>query len=276
MENTEPDELSLHEVAEILDVHYMTAYRYVRLGMLPARQKGRSWRILRTDLDEYLAKDEPRTQRGEADWADRFFNRLVAADEAGAWGVLEAAFSSGMTVPEAYPTVLSPSMTRIGEAWAAGEIDIATEHSAAEVAARIIARLGPRLARRGVRRGTVVLGSTATEMHSLPLAMATDLFRAAQFEAIDLGSYLPPASFASFVARTDGLVAVGVGVTTSGQEDALAETLSAIRGVTSVPIVVGGGGVDEETALRLGADGWSATGDGAVELVEKLLSGAND
>ena len=276
MENTEPDELSLHEVAEILDVHYMTAYRYVRLGILPARREGRSWRIHRTDLDEYLARDEPRTQRGEADWADRFFNRLIAADEAGAWGVLEAAFSSGMTIPEAYPAVLSPSLKRMGEAWVAGEIDIATEHSASEVAARIIARLGPRLARRGVRRGTVVLGSTATELHSLPLAMATDLFRAAQFEAIDLGAYLPPESFASFVERTDDLVAVGVGVTMSGQEEAIGETLSAIRGVTTVPIVVGGRGVDEATALRLGADGWAVTGDGAVELVETLLNDANN
>ena len=274
MENTEPDELSLHEVAEILGVHYMTAYRYVRLGILPARREGRTWRIHRSDLNVYLAKDEPRTQRGEADWADRFFNRLLAADEAGAWGVLEAAFSSGMTISEAYPSVLSPSMKRVGEAWSMGEIDIATEHSASEVAARIVARLGPRLARRGVRRGTVVLGSTATELHSLPLAMATDLFRASQFEAIDLGAYLPPDSFASFVEKTDDLVAVGVGVTTPGQEEALGETLSAIRAVTSVPIVVGGGGVDEETALRLGADGWAATGDGAVELVETLLDAA--
>ena len=276
MENAEPDELSLHEVAEILDVHYMTAYRYVRLGILPAQRKGRTWRIDRSDLNEYLAADEPRTPRGEADWADRFFNRLLAADEAGAWGVLEAAFSSGMTIPEAYPAVLSPSMKRIGEAWSAGEIGIATEHSASEVAARIVARLGPRLARRGVKRGTVVLGSTATELHSLPLAMATDLLRAAQFEVIDLGAYLPPESFASYVAKTNGLVAVGVGVTTPGQEDALSETLAAIRNVTSVPIVIGGGGVDEETALCLGADGWAATGSGAVELVETLLNGAKD
>jgi methanogenic corrinoid protein MtbC1 len=106
--------------------------------------------------------------------------------------------------------------------------------------------------------------------------MATDLLRAAQFEAIDLGIYLPPAAFASFVERTDDLVAVGVGVTTSGQEEALGETMSAIRGVTTVPIIVGGNGVDEATALLLGADGWAATGSGAVELVEMLLDGASD
>jgi len=275
MENTTAEELSLHEVAEILDVHYMTAYRYVRLGILPARREGRSWRIRQADLDDFMTKDEPRTQRGEADWGDRFFNRVLAADEAGAWGVVEAALSSGMTIPEAYPTLLAPTMRRIGELWAAGELDVANEHAASEVAARIVARLGPRLARRGVRRGTVVLGSTATELHSLPLAMATDLFRASQFEAVDLGAYLPPDSFAAFVAETDDLVAVGVGVTTPGQEDALGETLAAIRGVTDVPIVVGGGGVDEAAALELGADGWAETGEGAVEVVEALLSSSD-
>ena len=51
MDTPEPDELTLHEVAEILDVHYMTAYRYVRLGILPARREGRSWRIDRSDVD---------------------------------------------------------------------------------------------------------------------------------------------------------------------------------------------------------------------------------
>ncbi|MCP3861181.1 MAG: helix-turn-helix domain-containing protein, partial [Phycisphaeraceae bacterium] len=184
MDDAPEEALSLHEVAEILDVHYMTAYRYVRLGILPARREGRSWRIRRDDLDDYMTRDEPRTQRGEADWADRFFNRVLAADAAGAWGVLEAALSSGMTIPEAYPDLLSPTMRRVGELWSAGELDIATEHAATEVVARILARLGPRLARRGVRRGTVVLGSTATELHSLPLSMASDLFRAAQFDAV--------------------------------------------------------------------------------------------
>lgn len=115
MDDTKPERLTLHEVAEILDVHYMTAYRYVRLGILPAEREGRSWRIRRDDLDVFMTKDEPRTQRGEADWGDRFFNRVLAADEAGAWGVLEAAFSSGMTIPEAYPSLLSPTMRRIGE-----------------------------------------------------------------------------------------------------------------------------------------------------------------
>jgi len=276
MSTESSEDLSLHEVAERLDVHYMTAYRYVRLGVLPARREGRSWRILSSDVDVFMSRDEPRTVRGEADWADRFFNRVIAADEAGAWGVVEAACSSGMAIPEAYAELLSPAMVRIGDLWAAGDMDIATEHAASEVVARIIARLGPRMTRRGVRRGTVVLGSTATELHSLPLAMVADMFRAAQYDVVDLGAYLPPESFAAYVESRPDVVAVGIGITTPGQDDEIAATLAALREVTSVPIIIGGGGVDEETAIRLGADGWAHPASDAVELVERLLSAGGE
>jgi methanogenic corrinoid protein MtbC1 len=106
--------------------------------------------------------------------------------------------------------------------------------------------------------------------------MASDLFRASQFDAVDLGAFLPPDDFASFVADTENLVAVGIGVTMSGQEDEVGRTLAALRGVTDVPIIIGGGGVDEASALELGADGWAETGEGAVELVEALLNSRGD
>ena len=37
---TNPETLGLRECAERLGVHYMTAYRYVRTGMLPATKVG--------------------------------------------------------------------------------------------------------------------------------------------------------------------------------------------------------------------------------------------
>ena len=43
--------ISLREVAELLGVHYMTAYRYVRTGMLPAEKDGAEWRVRLTDLE---------------------------------------------------------------------------------------------------------------------------------------------------------------------------------------------------------------------------------
>ena len=37
--------LSLHEAADLLGVHYMTIYRRVRLGILPARKIGGTWMV---------------------------------------------------------------------------------------------------------------------------------------------------------------------------------------------------------------------------------------
>ena len=44
------DELTLHEAAAELGVHYMTVYRYVRLGLLAAYKDNGTWRIDRVDL----------------------------------------------------------------------------------------------------------------------------------------------------------------------------------------------------------------------------------
>jgi len=46
-------DISLHDVAEALHVHYMTAYRYVREGILPGRKVGRSWSVRKSDLDKF-------------------------------------------------------------------------------------------------------------------------------------------------------------------------------------------------------------------------------
>ncbi len=43
--------LTIEQVAELLQVHYNTVYRWVTSGDLPATKFGDSWRILRKDLE---------------------------------------------------------------------------------------------------------------------------------------------------------------------------------------------------------------------------------
>ena len=52
----------------------------------------------------------------------------------------------------------------------------------------------------------------------------------------------------------------------------MAQTLAALRTVTTSPIILGGAGVDEVTADRLGADGWARSANDAIALVETLLA----
>ena len=48
--------LTVAEVAAMMRVSKMTVYRLVHNGDLPAVRVGRSFRVLETDVDEYLRK----------------------------------------------------------------------------------------------------------------------------------------------------------------------------------------------------------------------------
>jgi excisionase family DNA binding protein len=79
--------LRLDEVAADLSVHYMTVYRYVRLGLIPATKVGQTWRI----TPEALA---------------------------------ESCKVVGTATSDVYPTAIAPALRRLGEYWEAGEIGV--------------------------------------------------------------------------------------------------------------------------------------------------------
>lgn len=268
---TTPRPLTLHEAALELGVHYMTVYRYVRLGDLPARKVKGTWQIDPEDLAAFREGRRPSPGRSRTPWDTRLFNRLIAADESGAWMVVEAALSSGMEVRDVYTQMLTPALRHVGDLWSSGELSVAEEHAASQVATRTISRLAPRAAHRGVAKGVVVLGTPATELHTLPLMLAAEIVRAAGFEVLDLGSNLPADTFATTAAVQQRLVAVGVSATNPGQDEAIAETVAALKRSVEVPIVVGGAAItSDEHAHELGADAWAEDAQGLTQFLLEL------
>ena len=266
--------LTLNEAAELLGVHYMTAYRYVRLGLLPAIKVGGTWQVTTADLEAYQAQSSVGVVRGggrrRAPWAARLESRLVAGDTAGAWGVVEAALAAGTELDEIYLDVITPAMHSIGARWAAGELDVSVEHRATGIAFRLIGRLGPRFARRGRTRGAVLLGSPEGERHSLPIALLADLLRGEGWDVSDMGADMPLDSFVSAARGTADLLAIGVSVTSVGCLDAAAELLATLRAEmdSNVYLAVGGLAVqDSDHATALGADGWAQS---AHDFAEQL------
>lgn len=276
--------LTLQEAADALGVHYMTAYRYVRLGLLDATKVGSVWQVPEPEVSRLLAERGGDGDRraggrgaGSARWAARLETRLRAGDEQGAWGVVEAALSAGAEASVIHLDLLVPALRAIGDAWATGDIDVGTEHRASVIAMRLIGRLGPRFNRRGQTRGTVVLGAATGDAHGLPTALLSDLVRGAGFAVVDLGADPPVDSFVRAAQRAGRLVAVGVSVSTSGNERTVRSLTAALReGVPGVPVLVGGGAVTtREEALMLGADGWGPDGRAAVALLEDVVSKAS-
>jgi len=289
--------LTLAEAAQELGVHYMTVYRYVRTGRLPARQVGGEWQIEPADLAR-LRERAPGPARGARArgaqgqdvraegaparaglklWQEQFEARLVAGDEPGSWALIEAVLAAGMKPDESLLELVAPAMRSIGTHWQRGELSIADEHRASAVSARLIARLGSRFGRRGVKRGTVVLAAPAGELHGLPVSIGANLLRWRGFNVVELGADTPPEALVEAVANEaatgGGPLAVGIVNTLTGQQPSVESSVTEVhRAHPGVPVLLGGAAVvDAAQARRLGADVYTGKrGDVLVDALEAI------
>jgi excisionase family DNA binding protein len=266
--------LTLAEVAERRGVHYMTVYRHVRTGRLPATKKNGEWKVLVADLD---AKPPPASKGkpGRADIAQRvpaLTDRLIAADEPGAWAIVENCLTGGADPVELHHQLIIPALEGIGDGWSAGDTRIVDEHTATAITYRVVARLGPLMRTRGRPRGTIVLGAVAGDTHALAVSIVADLLRCAQYNVIDLGGNTPVESFVDSIDATDQCRAVGVSVSTPADQS-VRETVAGIRAAhPDLPVLLGGAGIrDAAHAKQLGSFGHAQTSRDIVPLFETAI-----
>ena len=258
-------DISLQDVAQMLNVHYMTVYRYVRQGLLPAKKVGRTWFVAASDLEAFkqaklTPAEDATVGRARAPWAERLESRLMEGDERGALDVMDAVLRAGNDLYYLYLEVLSPALVSIGAQWERGEIGIYVEHRATTIAMRLMSQVGSRFTRRGMSKGTVVMGAPSGEEHAMAVSIIADLVRSEGWLVHDLGGNMPAHSFAEAVRVSNDVVAVCVGVTMTTSVTAARESVLEIRKVLEphVPIFVGGAGIrNEETVQLVGADQWS-------------------
>jgi excisionase family DNA binding protein len=273
------DGITLQQVAARLGVHYMTAYRYVRLGILDAHKVGGTWRVDPRDLDRVRAARRATVAgrpvpRHPAGWAGRLRHRLLAGDTEGSWRVVEEAMVSGMTPADAYVEILGPALHAIGSAWRGGELGIDQEHLASSVATSIVGRLGPRFVRRGRGRGTVLVVMPPGERHGLGAAMVSDILRGDGYPVLNLGPDTPPGSLTAAMGACDDLIGVVVSVADVARLPAARRLISAAHRHDPGSVLVAGGFAvtDEATARSLGADGWTGDPRLLADLIAELAA----
>jgi excisionase family DNA binding protein len=275
----ETGEVELVEAARLLGVHYMTAYRYVRTGQMPATRRGGRWWVTTVAIRDFRAgRDRPRRAgaagAGRAGSPEQLVRRLVQGDEGGCWQLLQTELENGREPQRLLTDGLAAAMRRIGDAWATGELTVADEHRATAVALRLLGRLAPMCVRPGRPRGAVLLACVPGEQHSLPSAIVAAVVRGAGYTVVDLGADTPLEALEETVAGQD-LVVVGLSV---GSQGRLVECRAAIRVVRgamstggSVPLLVGGPAVTSEQQARdLGADRWAADAHGVLDVLDEV------
>ena len=186
--------MQLREAADVLGVHYQTAYAWVREGVLPARKLGRGYEVSDGDVRALAAQrqlgGEPTPQIHVHDWAapaDRLYSAIVTGDETQARQRIER-LAAGVAVMDLCQRVIAPAMRHIGDDWAGGRVSIAEEHRASAICERLIALHSrqPRQAPWHRRRD-----DTPGERHSLPALMAAATLREDRWLVHHLAADLP-------------------------------------------------------------------------------------
>lgn len=266
--------IDLREAAQRLGVHYMTAYRYVRIGRLPATQHSGRWLVDPKDLELLRpGRDGSTARRGHAQpdqYRNRLRARLLAGDEAGAWRLVETFLGSGGTPTSALLDMLAPAMRDVGDGWERGELSVGDEHRATAVATRLVGRLGPMSVRPGRPRGTVVVACAPGDSHALPAAMVASVLRGEGYAVVELGGDTPGDSVLGEVERAgDRLRGVAISVGSPSRLEAAGEVAAALRAAAPyTTILIGGPAVTSSTqAVALGSDGWSGDAAGVADLL---------
>jgi excisionase family DNA binding protein len=189
--------MQLREAADVLGVHYQTAYAWVRQGTLPARKTGRGYEVLDRDvlaLAERRATGTPPPAGVRVrDWtaqAGRLYGAIVAGDETLARHDFDR-LAAGVPVIDLCERVVTPALRQIGEEWAAGALPIAAEHRASAICERLIS---PRAHQPpGRPRGIAVTATPPGERHALPALMAAACLREDRWLVHHLAADLPVA-----------------------------------------------------------------------------------
>jgi excisionase family DNA binding protein len=194
--------LNLKQVARELGVHYMTAYRYVRQGQLPAWRAGSVWMVERGDLDDFRAAGAPApTARGEAPHVERLARHLAAGDEVAAWTVVRQALAGGLDLADAHLDLLLGAR-REAHAEAAGFGGALVE----PVVVRLVGRLGPAAARPGRARGVVAVVDPLGRRRDPAGAIVANLLRHRGWRVLEVLGDAPPGLAADrVVALPDAL-----------------------------------------------------------------------
>ncbi len=235
--------MDLEAAAALLGVHYQTAYRLVRTGVLPAVRVGSGYDL--NPQDVVAVRDERQRRRvcaayPDVDWSqqqEQLADFLLRGKEAEAREQLDRLQSHGATVVDLCEKVVSGAIRRLDARQLAGAIRSGEVVAAADLCERLVGTMAAPLP--GRPRGLAVVASPAGEGHRLPSLMATAALRANRWRVQHLGSGVPAGDLAEFVEETKpALVVLSLTMQTAETEEFRRKLSSS----ATVPMIAGGAG----------------------------------
>jgi methylmalonyl-CoA mutase cobalamin-binding domain/chain len=200
---------------------------------------------------------------------------LLDYDEDAAARLAEEWVAGGGNPVEAM-AALTEAIQIVGYGFGCGDLFLPDLVGAATAMEAAVGPLQEAVRQSGMKReslGIVVLGTVAGDIHTIGKSMVGALLSAAGFEVHDIGIDVSTEKFVrSILEREATVLAMSALLTSTAKEmknviDALVEAGLRDR----VKVMVGGGALTADYARGIGADGYSPSATGAVDVARELV-----
>jgi len=184
------------------------------------------------------------------------------------------AIDEGISAEEILNSAMITAMAEAGALFEEGEFFVPELLVAARAMQGGMELLKPLLVRDNVKsKGIVLIGTVKGDLHDIGKNLVCMMLEGSGFDIIDLGNDVDPETFVEAVQeRQVDIVAMSALLTTTMVNmkttiDAL--TKAGVR--NKVKVMIGGAPVNEDFAVKIGADGYSTDANQAVRLAQTLL-----
>jgi corrinoid protein of di/trimethylamine methyltransferase len=179
---------------------------------------------------------------------------------------------AGMEAYDIITEICAPSMSEVGVLYQEGEYfipEILMSAKAFEAAMEVLQPFLKDMEKKAT--GIVVLGVCEGDIHTIGKNLVATMLEAAGFSIIDLGRDVPAEEFVKTAKESNAdLIGVSALMTTSMMGMKKIVDLVKEEGI-KVKVMVGGGPVTKEYAMKIGADGYGEDAKDAVDLAIHLM-----
>jgi 5-methyltetrahydrofolate--homocysteine methyltransferase len=215
-------------------------------------------------------------QKVPTEFADQLSAALAGGLKDEAVQATESALEAGINPLALIQQVVVPTLTDVGQRFEDLEIFLPELIAAGEAGNACSKVIEDALASSGQQvesKGVIVLGTVKGDIHDIGKNIVASLFKAHGYKVIDVGKDVSAARFIETAEENRANVIAAsalMSITRAGCRE-IADLLTELQLAEKYKYIIGGGSTDQEYADEIGADGYSFSASGAVELVNTLL-----
>ncbi len=209
-------------------------------------------------------------------YVEELTSALAGGDTGAAVASTEAALAADVDPLALIQQVVVPTLTDVGQKFEELDIflpELMAAGEAGNACSRIIEEALTKSGGESYTKGIIVLGTVKGDIHDIGKNIVGSLFKAHGYKVVDVGKDVSAANFIDSAEenKADVIAASALmSITRAGCRE-IADLLSELNLADKYKFIIGGGSTDQPYADEIGADGYSFTASGAVELVNSLL-----